>query len=86
MGSYLAFHAGDLPHRIALTDADIRAMHAADGHEDGDVPVDVVATRSQAASKLLASWELPAPPATSNSGEKVRELSDTVDDIQRPAI
>jgi hypothetical protein len=35
--------------RIALTDltdADIRAMHAADGHEDGDVPVDVVTTRS----------------------------------------
>ncbi len=30
----------DVPHRIALTDADIRAMHAAYGHEDGDVPVD----------------------------------------------
>ena len=48
-------------------------MHAADGHEDSDVSVDVVTTRSQAASKLLASVELPAPPATSNSGEKVRE-------------
>jgi hypothetical protein len=39
------------------------------------VPVDVVTTRSQAASKLRASGELPAPFATSNSGEKVRELS-----------
>jgi hypothetical protein len=58
-----------------LTDADIRAMHAADGHEEGDVPVDVVTTRSQAASKLRASGELPAPSATSNAGEKVRELS-----------
>jgi hypothetical protein len=36
---------GDVPYRIALTDADIRAMHAVDGHEDGDVPVDVVTTR-----------------------------------------
>ena len=62
---------GDVPHRIALTDADIRAMHAVDGHEDGDVPVDVVTTRSQAASKLRTSGELPAPSATSNSGEKV---------------
>ena len=61
--------------RIALTDADIRAMHAVDGHEDGDVSVDVVTTRSQAASKLCASGELSAPSATSNSGEKVRELS-----------
>ena len=61
---------GDVPHRIALTDADIRAMHAADGHEDSDVPVDVVTTRSQTASKLRASGELPAPSATSNSGEK----------------
>ena len=50
-------------------------MHAADGHEDSDVSVDVVTTRSQAASKLLASVELPAPAATSNSGEKVREFS-----------
>jgi hypothetical protein len=66
---------GDVPHRIVLTDADIRAMHAADDHEDGDVPVDVVTTLSQAASKLRASGELPAPSATSNSGEKVRELS-----------
>jgi hypothetical protein len=66
---------GDVPHRIALTDADIRAMHGADGHEDGDVPVDVVTTRSQAVSKLRTSGELPAPSATSNSGEKVQELS-----------
>ena len=64
-----------VPHKIALTDADIRAMHAADDHEDGDVPVDVVTTRSQAASTLRASGELPAPSATSNSGKKVRELS-----------
>ncbi len=28
---------GDVPHRIALTDADIRAMYDADDHEDGDV-------------------------------------------------
>ncbi len=61
---------GDVPRKIALTDADIRAMHAADGHEDSDVPVDVVDTSSQAASKLRASGELPAP-----FGEKVRELS-----------
>jgi hypothetical protein len=33
---------GDAPHKIDLTDADIHAMHAADGHEDGDVPVVVV--------------------------------------------
>ena len=51
--------------------ADIRAMHAVDGHEDGDVPVDVVTTRSQTASKLRASGELPAPSTTSTSGEKV---------------
>ncbi len=50
-------------------------MHAADGHEDGDVPIDVVTTHSQVASKLRASGELPAPSATSNSGEKVRGLS-----------
>ena len=49
---------GDVPHRIALTDAGIRVMHAADGHEDSDVPVDVVTTRSQAALKMLASEEL----------------------------
>jgi hypothetical protein len=49
---------GDVPHRIALTDAGIRVMHAADGHEDSDVPVDVVTTRSQAALKMLASVEL----------------------------
>jgi hypothetical protein len=36
--------------------SDIRAMHAADGHEDDNV-------RSQAASKLRASGELPAPSA-----------------------
>jgi hypothetical protein len=44
----------DVPHRIALTDADIRAMHAADGHEDGDVPGDVVTTHSQAYQIELA--------------------------------
>ncbi len=38
------------------------------------MPVDVVTTRSQAASKLRASGELPAPSTNSNSGE-VRELS-----------
>ncbi len=47
----------------------------ADDHEDGDVPVDVVTTRSQAASKFRTSGELSAPSATSNSGEKVQELS-----------
>ena len=46
---------GDVSHQIALTDADIHAMHAADGHEDGDVPVVVVTTRSKAASKVLTS-------------------------------
>jgi hypothetical protein len=50
--------SGDVPHKIDLTNADIRDMHAADRHEDGDVPVDVVTTRSQAASKLRASGEL----------------------------
>ena len=50
-------------------------MHAVDGHEDGDVSVDVVTTRSQTVSKLHTSGELSAPAATSNSGEKVRELS-----------
>ncbi len=54
-------------------------MHAADGHEDGDVSVHVVTTRSQAASNLRSSGELPAPSTTSNSGEEgariVRELS-----------
>ena len=50
-------------------------MHAVDGHGDGDVPVDVVTTSSKAASKWLASGKLPAHPATSNAGEKVRELS-----------
>ncbi len=35
----------------------------------------MVTTRSQADSKMRASGELPAPSATSNSGEKVRELS-----------
>ena len=45
---------GEVPNCIALTDADIRAMHAADGHENGDVPVDVITTRSQAASKMRA--------------------------------
>ena len=62
---------GDVPHRIALTDADIRAMHAADGHEDSDVPVDVVTTRSQTDSKFRASGESSASATTSNSGEKV---------------
>jgi hypothetical protein len=62
---------GDVPHRIDLTDADIHTIHTVDGHEDGDAPVDVVTTRSLAASKLRASGELPAPSATSNSGEKV---------------
>ena len=67
---------GDVPRRIALTDADrmIRAMHAADGQETGDVTVDVVTTRSQAVSKLLASslGSYPAPSATSNSGDGAR--------------
>ena len=62
---------GDVPHRIALTDVNISVMHAFDGHEDGDVPVDVVTTCSQAASKLRASGELSSPSTTSNSGEKV---------------
>ncbi len=61
----------DVPHRITLADVVIRSMHAADGHEDGDLPVDVVTTRSQTASKLRASGELPATAATCNSGEKV---------------
>ena len=69
MGSYLAFPAGDVPHRIALTDADIRAMYAADGQEDRDVLVDVVTTCSQAASKLRPL--LPLLPTS----------SDTVDDM-----
>ena len=43
LGSYLTFHAAlDVPHRIALTDADIRALHVTDGHEEGHVPVSVV--------------------------------------------
>ena len=62
--------SGEVPHRIALTDPVIRDMYPADGHEDIDV-VDVVTTRSQTASKLHSSGELPAPAATSNSGEKV---------------
>ncbi len=45
---------GDVPHKIDLTNADIRDML----HEEGDVPADVVTTRSQAASKLRASGEL----------------------------
>ena len=61
----------DVPHRITLADAVIRSMHAADGHEDGDVPVDVVTTHSQTVSKLRVSGEIPATAATSNSGEKV---------------
>jgi hypothetical protein len=60
-----------LIHRITLTDAGIRAMNAADGDEDEDVPVDVFTTLAQAASKLLVSGELPALPATFNSGVKV---------------
>jgi hypothetical protein len=76
LGSYLPFHeTWDVPHLIALTDAEIRAIHVADGHEDGDVSVDFVATCSRAASKLRASGELSAPATSSNSGEKVRELS-----------
>ena len=67
--------SGDVPHRIVLTDVDIHTMYVVDDHEDGDVSVDVVTTHSQASSKLRASGELPAPAATSNSGEKVRELS-----------
>jgi hypothetical protein len=50
-------------------------MHTANRHEDGDVPIGVVTTRSQAASKLRASGELPASSTASNSGEKVQELS-----------
>jgi hypothetical protein len=50
-------------------------MYADDGHEDGDVSIDVVTTLSQTASKLRTSGELPAPSSTSNSGEKVQELS-----------
>jgi hypothetical protein len=46
---------GDVSHRITLTDVDIHTMHGVDGHEDGDVPVDVVTTRSQDASKLYSS-------------------------------
>jgi hypothetical protein len=38
----LFMQPGDVPHRIALTDADIHAMYAVDDQEDGDVPVDVV--------------------------------------------
>ncbi len=38
------------------------------------MPIDVVTVRSQTASKLRTSGELPAPSATSNSGEKVQEL------------
>ena len=45
-------------------------LHAADDHEDGDVPVDVVTTRSTAASNVLAPGELLALP--NNAGEKVR--------------
>ncbi len=58
-------------------------MNAADGDEDEDVPVDVFTTLAQAASKLLVSGELPALPATFNSGVKVWELSvsDRVDDM-----
>jgi hypothetical protein len=63
--------SGDVPHKIDLTDVDIRDMYAVDGHEDDDVPVDVVTTRSQVSSKLPASGELSVSSATSNSGEKV---------------
>jgi hypothetical protein len=44
-------------------------MHVVDDHEDGDVPVDVVTTRSQTASKLRTSGELSDSSTTSNSGE-----------------
>jgi hypothetical protein len=47
-------YPGVVPHRIALTGADIHTMHAADVHKDGDVPVAVVTTCSQAASKMRA--------------------------------
>ncbi len=66
---------GDVTHRIALTDVDIRAMHTADDHGDGDVSIDLVTTHSQTTSKLHVSGELPAPSATFDSGEKVREWS-----------
>ena len=66
---------GDVPQCNALTEADIRSMHAVDDHEDGDVPVDVVTTRSQTASKLRSSGEMPTSATISNSKEKVRELS-----------
>ncbi len=39
------------------------------------MPIDVVTTRSLASSKLRSSGKLHAPSATSNSGEKVQELS-----------
>jgi hypothetical protein len=67
--------SGDVPHRIALTDTDIRAIHTADGHEDGDVSIDVVTAHSQVASKLRVSGDLSDPSSTSISGEKVQELS-----------
>ncbi len=39
---------GDVPHRIALADADIGAMLAADGHDDGSS--DMLGGEQQAAS------------------------------------
>jgi hypothetical protein len=70
-GSYVTGHLShEHPHV-----PDISALCNADGHEDGDVPIDVVTTRSQVVSKLRTSGELPASSATSNSGEKVQELS-----------
>jgi hypothetical protein len=62
---------GDVPHRVTLTDTDIHTIHVVDGHEDGDVTIDVVTTRSQTDSKLLTSGDLSSPSVTSNSGEKV---------------
>jgi hypothetical protein len=50
-------------------------MHVADDHEDSDVSAVVVTTHSQADSKMRASGELTGPSSTSNSWEKVRELS-----------
>jgi hypothetical protein len=60
---------------LVIPNIGIISMHPADGYEDGDVSVDVVITHSQTVSKLLSSGDLPTPSATSNSGEKVWELS-----------
>ena len=67
--------SGDVPGVIVLTD--IHVMYVADGHVDDDV------TRSKTDSNFLASEKLPAHPATSNTGEKVSELSvsDRIEDL-----